>query len=153
MVYGDQDFYGYGRNMYPGFMGGQWRGGEAYHLFASPRSAAEIDEHRSDPLVHHRLSARLWGEMRRHAKTLVDRAGQSRVPVFLQVSGDDRVVDTPAARRLAGSFAGDGRVIEYEDAYHDLYRDPLADRAADDLEAWIGRRLEESVGAGANAVV
>jgi len=43
MVYDDQHFYGYGRNMYPGFMGGQWRGGEAYHLFASPRSAAEID--------------------------------------------------------------------------------------------------------------
>jgi len=42
MVYDDDCFYGYGRNMYPGYMGGQWRAGEAYHLFASPRAAAEI---------------------------------------------------------------------------------------------------------------
>ena len=117
------------------------------------REASEIDEHRSDPLVHHRLSARLWGEMRRHAKTLVDRAGQSRVPVFVQVPGDDRVVDGAAARRLAEAFAGDVQVTEYEDAYHDLYRDPAADRATGDLETWIERRLDETGGAGANAVV
>jgi hypothetical protein len=53
MVYDDQHFYGYGRNMYPGFMGGQWRGGEAYHLFASPRSAAEIDPEQLRELVKH----------------------------------------------------------------------------------------------------
>jgi hypothetical protein len=43
MVYDDDCFYGYGRDRYPGFMGGQWRRGESYHLFASPRSAAEFD--------------------------------------------------------------------------------------------------------------
>ena len=117
------------------------------------RNASEIDEHRSDPLVHHRLSARLWGEMRRHARTLVDRAGQSRVPLFVQVSGDDRVVDAAAARELADAFAGDTKVAEYEAAYHDLYRDPLADRATSELEAWIERRLEVAGGAQANAVV
>jgi len=51
MVYDDDCFYGYGRNMYPGFMGGQWRGGEAHHLFASPRSAAEIDPQQLRELV------------------------------------------------------------------------------------------------------
>jgi outer membrane protein assembly factor BamB/SAM-dependent methyltransferase len=51
MVYDGDCFYGYGRNMYPGFMGGQWRGGEAYHLFASPRNAADIDPQRLRELV------------------------------------------------------------------------------------------------------
>jgi alpha-beta hydrolase superfamily lysophospholipase len=117
------------------------------------RTEEEQAAHQDDPLVHHRLSARLWGDMRRQAAILVRRADQTRTPILVQVSGDDRVVSAAACRELASRFGGDTRVIEYEDAYHDLYRDPAADRAASDLVRWIGDILAGRGGAGVDAAV
>jgi alpha-beta hydrolase superfamily lysophospholipase len=119
-------------------------------LFRTAEERAARDE---DPLVHRRVSARLWGDMRREATILVRRAGQSRAPVLIQLPGDDRVVSTSASRDLAMRFGGDTEVIEYEDAYHDLYRDPAAEAAATDLVRWCGRVLEDGGGAGAGAAL
>ena len=117
------------------------------------RTAEEQAAHKDDALLHHRVSARLWGEMRRQAEILVRRADQTRTPILVQVSGDDRVVSAGACRDLASRFGGDTRVIEYEDAYHDLYRDPAADEAATDLVRWIDGILAARGGAGADAAV
>ncbi|MDP2469944.1 MAG: lysophospholipase [Candidatus Palauibacterales bacterium] len=108
------------------------------------RTAAEAEAYDGAPLVHHRISARLWGEMRRQADVLVRRAGQTRVPVLVQLPGSDRVVSTPAGEDLARRLGGETRLIAYENAYHDLYHDPVADRAAADLVAW----LNEHTGGG-----
>lgn len=117
------------------------------------RTAEEKAARDQDPLVHRRVSARLWGDMRRQAEILVRRAGQSRVPVLLQLPGDDRVVSASASRDLATRLGGDTEVIEYEDAYHDLYRDPAAAAAAADLARWIARILEDRGGAGAGTAL
>lgn len=117
------------------------------------RTAVEVDGHVSDPLVHHRISARMWGEMQRQATILVDRARQSRVPVLIQVAGEDRAVSSRAALDLADAFEGESQAIEYEGAYHDLYRDPLAGDAARDLEEWIEGRLDRMGSAEGNVAV
>ena len=117
------------------------------------RTAEEQAAHKSDSLVHHRVSAGLWGDMRRQAGILLRRADQTRTPILVQVSGDDRVVSTAACRELAGRFGGDTRVIEYDEAYHDLYRDPVADEAATDLVQWIDDILAGRGGAEADAAV
>jgi alpha-beta hydrolase superfamily lysophospholipase len=115
------------------------------------RTPGEIEAYESDLLVHHRVSARLWGEMRRQAGVLGRRAEQSRTPFLVQLAGDDRVVSTRAARELATRLGGEARIVVYEDAYHDVYHDPAAGEAADDLVRWLGERLEAGGGAGAGA--
>jgi alpha-beta hydrolase superfamily lysophospholipase len=117
------------------------------------RTAEERAAHESDPLVHHRISARLWGEMRRQARVLVVRADQSRTPFLIQLAGDDLVVSTLAGRDLAARLAGNTRVIVYEDAYHDLYRDPVAERATADLVKWLGERLGDAGSAAGDVAV
>ena len=117
------------------------------------RTAEEQAAHRSDSLVHHRVSAGLWGDMRRQAGILLRRADQTRTPILVQVAGDDRVVSAAACRELASRFAGDTRVIEYEEAYHDLYRDPVADEAATDLVQWIDDILASRGGAEVDAEI
>jgi alpha-beta hydrolase superfamily lysophospholipase len=69
--------------------------------------------------------------------------GQSRTPVLIQLAGDDRVVSTAASRDLATRLGGATRVLEYDDAYHDLYLDPAGERAATDLVGWIEEILAE----------
>jgi alpha-beta hydrolase superfamily lysophospholipase len=117
------------------------------------RTREEREERENDPLVHSRMSARLWGEMRRNAGVLVRRAEQSRTHFLLQLAGADRVVSTPAALDLGTRLGGNARVVVYDDAYHDVYHDPAGGEAAADLVHWLGERLVGGVGAGAATAV
>lgn len=101
------------------------------------------EERRSDPHVHDRISARLWGEMQRAAASVRAGVGDLAAPVLLQVAGDDRLVSSAAAVALAEDGPGAVRVRRYPDAYHDLLHDPVAERVAADAVAWIRERVTE----------
>ena len=101
------------------------------------RDEAEAGEWERDPLIHQRISARLWGEMQRNADLLVRRAPQVRTPVLVQLPGEDHVVRTEAGRALATRFGGAVEMREYEGAFHDLYHDPASERALADLSTWL----------------
>jgi lysophospholipase len=101
------------------------------------REDSERQKYGSDPLVHHRISARLWGEMQRNAAILGDRAGQVRLPVLFQLPGDDRVVKSEASRVVAGRMAGNTDVRVYPGAFHALYHDPESEHGLSDLVAWL----------------
>ena len=103
--------------------------------------------------MHSRISARLWGEMRRNADVLVRRAAQSRTHFLLQLAGADRVVSTPAALELSTRLGGNARAVVYDGAYHDVYHDPAGGEAAADLVQWLDERLEGGGGAGAATAV
>lgn len=107
------------------------------------RREADQREYADDPLVHRRISARLWGEMRRASARLLADANRLRVPVLLQLAGSDRVVSNSASRDFGARLAVRPEVIEYEGAYHALYSDPLAEQALADLSAWLERRLKD----------
>lgn len=108
------------------------------------RDPDEQEAYSSDPLVHSRISARLWGEMLREAATLRDRAPGLSHPVLLQVPGEDRVVDAGAVVTLGGRLGGAARVLRYPEAYHDLYHDPEAEHALTDLVEWLEARNGEA---------
>lgn len=97
------------------------------------------ERRRRDPLVHRRISARLWGEMQRAAARL-DEPPRIGRPVLLQVPGGDRVVESGAVRSLAGRLTPAADVRSYPEAYHDLYHEPEAPEALEDALAWIRDR-------------
>jgi alpha-beta hydrolase superfamily lysophospholipase len=103
------------------------------------RHEPEREAYRSDPLVHRRISARLWGEMQRNAASFAARAPQMRAPVLFQLPGDDRVVSSVASIRIGERMTGDVEVREYAHAYHALFHDPLAEDALADLSDWLQR--------------
>ncbi len=96
-----------------------------------------------DPLVHRRISARLWGEMQRASVQLLADAHRLRVPVLLQLAGCDTVVSNSASRDFGARLAVRPEVIEYQDAYHALYFDPLAEESLADLSVWLKQRLTD----------
>ena len=96
-----------------------------------------------DPLVHHRISARQWGEMQRASPRLLSDAHRLRVPVLLQLAGSDTVVSNPAARDFGARLASRPEVIEYEGAFHALYFDPRAEEALADLRVWLEQRMTD----------
>lgn len=98
------------------------------------------ERRRRDPLVHRRISARLWGEMQRASRRLSEDPRTGR-PVLLQVPGDDLVVDTSATGALADRLIPAAEVRAYPDAYHDLYHEPEGPEALEDALGWIRRRV------------
>lgn len=96
----------------------------------------EVDRRRRDPLVHHKISARLWAEMVRNAGLLADEVTPD-VPVLFQIPGDDRVVSSPTTEALIRGRFPDADVRRYDDAFHDLYSDPVGDQAITDAVRWI----------------
>lgn len=109
-------------------------------LFRRDADRRAYDE---DPLVHRRISARLWGEMSRGATRLVGQADGIGVPTLFQLAGDDRIVSNVATRGFASALGSRAKVLEYEGAYHALYHDPRAAEAFADLRAWLGERRDE----------
>jgi alpha-beta hydrolase superfamily lysophospholipase len=107
------------------------------------RQAEERELYDRDPLVHHRISSRLWGEMRRNSAVLMRKAEQSRTPYLFQIPGDDRVVSSMASRELADRLGGESRVLEYDGAFQDLYHDAVGERASTDLVGWLRQRLDD----------
>lgn len=110
------------------------------------RDPEERQAHRVDPLVHRRISARLWGEMLRASETVERRLARLRHPVLLQIPGADRVADPEAAESVLCRDEATVDVIRYPEAYHDLYHDPAGDRALDDLASWLDRRAGGGAG-------
>lgn len=108
-------------------------------LFRREEDRRAYDE---DPLVHRRISARLWGEMGRGASRLVEETDGIRVPALFQLAGDDRIVSNAATRGLASGLGSRAEVVEYDGAYHALYHDPRAGEAFADLRAWLRERCE-----------
>ncbi|MFQ5890906.1 MAG: alpha/beta hydrolase [Gemmatimonadota bacterium] len=101
------------------------------------REDAEREAYRSDPLVHRRISARLWAEMLRNAKRLVDREQRIGVPVLFQLPGTDLVVDSAASEALSDRISTSCDVRVYSEAYHDLYHDPEAEHGLSDAASWL----------------
>lgn len=113
-------------------------------LFRDPEQGRVYDE---DPLVHHRISARLWGEMQRNAQRLRERARSTTAPLLLQVPGRDRVVSSDATRDLAMRIGERARVLEYPEAFHALLHDPMGERAVEDAILWVEAGLANGTGA------
>jgi alpha-beta hydrolase superfamily lysophospholipase len=117
------------------------------------RDPEEQDRYDRDPLVHRRLSVRLWSEIRRAAALLLRRAEHTRVPFLLQLPGADRVVSSPASRAMASRLAGSVTVSDYPEAYHGLYHDPSSGTALGDLVEWLEPRLAGGVSAAGEGLV
>lgn len=105
------------------------------------RDEAERARYASDPLVQRRISAGHWAAITRERALLREGAAELAVPTLVQLAGEDRIVDTDAARALAERLP-EATLIVYPDAYHALHHDPATGAATRDLLAWACDRAE-----------
>jgi alpha-beta hydrolase superfamily lysophospholipase len=100
-----------------------------------------VERYRTDPLVHDRITPRLFSEVSSAMGLVLQRSDRIREPVLFMVAGDDRLVDTDRSLRFARSISvTDLTVNVYPDHYHELLNEP--DRAAihGEIRDWIVAR-------------
>jgi alpha-beta hydrolase superfamily lysophospholipase len=106
---------------------------------------AVVAAYRADPLVHDRITPRMYGFLADAGDVVRRDAVRLTVPTLLLVSGDDALVDAGGARALAAAMTpGVGTLRVYDDLFHETMneREPARTRVLDDLAAWLEPLLD-----------
>ncbi len=104
----------------------------------------EVAAYRADPLVHDRITPRMYGFLADAGAAVRRGAARLNVPTLLLAAGDDGLVDARGSRELARALPAEiAEVHFYDGLYHELFneREPDRTRVLDDLAAWIERVL------------
>lgn len=105
---------------------------------AVSRDPEVVAAYRSDPLVHSKISSRLFTEWRAASADVLARAAQIRTPFLVILSQEDRLIDPEGGRRLARLAAGaPAQLREYPGRYHEPFNDLDSGQVFDDLARWL----------------
>ena len=105
---------------------------------------AVVAAYRADPLIHDRISPRLYDFLVDAGAAARRDAPRLAVPTLLLVAGADRLVDARGAREFAGALpAGVGTLQWHDGLYHELFneREPDRERVLAGLDAWLETQL------------
>ncbi len=108
---------------------------------------AVVAAYRADPLIHSRVTPALFRFMLDTMSEVAATAPDPMLPVLLQVSGADRLVDPEGARRFFNRLPpGRGTMHWYDDAYHEVFNETAdrRERVLRDLTCWIETQLADA---------
>jgi alpha-beta hydrolase superfamily lysophospholipase len=106
------------------------------------RDPAVVHAYRDDPLVHSRITPRLFNESSIAMGLAFQRSDRIRVPLLFLLAGDDRIVSTAQSQAIARSLpARNVAVHVYADSYHEVLNEPNRAEPMHDLRDWIASRL------------
>ena len=99
-----------------------------------PEVVRQYDE---DPLVHDKMSARLFVDLMAAGEYALDHARQFPPPLFLAHGTADTLTSAEATREF-GEAMGEGCTLKlYEGWYHEVHNEPERQQFFDDLKAWL----------------
>ena len=95
-----------------------------------------------DPLVHDRISPRLYFDLAEARQRVLREARRLQVPALLLHGAADRVVDPRCTAEFhAAAPPGRAKLVTYPDAYHEIFNDPVRAEVLRDLLGWLGEVL------------
>jgi alpha-beta hydrolase superfamily lysophospholipase len=106
------------------------------------RDAAAVAAYRADPLVHTRISPRLFSSAAAAMRAVERDADRIGAPLLLLAGGADPIVDTRATRALAGRIDPTRVELHIEEhARHELLHELDRDRTAAQVRDWLVAHL------------
>lgn len=101
------------------------------------REPAVVEAYRTDPLVHDRVSTRLYTEWTAACDDVFRRAGEIRTPFWLIVGEADKLIDPDGSRELDRLAVNAPHTMKvYAGRYHEPFNDLGSEEVFDDLAAW-----------------
>jgi alpha-beta hydrolase superfamily lysophospholipase len=100
---------------------------------------AEFDK---DPLRHDRICPKLYLDMLAYTEKIRKDGGNLNLPVFFQLSGQDKVVSTKATQAFFETVKSKDKELKiYENSYHEIYNDIERDIAFSDIKVFLKKNL------------
>ena len=102
-----------------------------------------VDSYRSDPLVHDRITPRMFTEISSAMGLVFQRADRIGVPLLFLLPGGDKVTDPQRTRALARSIQQtEVSVRLFPEGYHELFNEVDRSLVISEVRAWLAGRLE-----------
>jgi len=120
---------------------------DAHRLSSDP---AAVSAYRRDPLVHDRISPRLFAWILRAGSQARAAAGTVTVPVLLLVAGDDAMVDPEGSHAFARALPDPLASFHlFDGLQHEIFneRPEARDRVLGELAGWLAQRMPGTAGA------
>jgi alpha-beta hydrolase superfamily lysophospholipase len=105
------------------------------------RDPEAVAAYRSDPLIHDRITPRLYIEMRKAMRAAAAAAPEVEIPVLLLAPGDDRIAHVPTALAVASRLSGDVQIRSYPGFYHEALNDRGRETVISDIIGWLEEKL------------
>lgn len=101
------------------------------------RDPAVVAAYRNDPLVHDRISSRLFTEWVAASGDALAGAGRLEAPLLLILSEDDRIIDREGGLEFATRAGAGAKILSYPGRYHEPFNDLGSEEVFADLAAWL----------------
>lgn len=113
------------------------------HLTRDPEMQRAFEE---DPLVHSRISARLFAEVEAAQAAALERAPAPEVPLLVLVPGDDPVVDGATTDAYFRGLGGDITVVRLRGMRHEPFQELDREDVFQRVGTWIRRHHTRGAG-------
>lgn len=101
-----------------------------------------VARYKNDPLVHGKITPRLFSEASMAMGLVMSRSERIRIPVLLLLAGDDRIVDTRRSEMFAKSLKSpDVTVQVLPGYYHEVLNDQDRAVTVNMIRDWIAKHI------------
>jgi acylglycerol lipase len=98
-----------------------------------------VEAYRDDPLVHRKISSRLYAEWRRAAEENLARASEIALPFLILAGTDDRLIDPAGSEALHAKTPGKSELRMLDGRYHEPFNDLDSNEVFAAIAEWLGR--------------
>ncbi|MGQ1890368.1 lysophospholipase [Thermophagus sp. OGC60D27] len=97
-----------------------------------------------DPLMHHKISLRLFLELSRGADQVIKKAKRIETPLFFAHGTNDDITDFETTRYLAEMTGGTTRFFPVEGARHEIHNEPGAEILFSGISLWMKESMKRT---------
>ncbi|MEA3350417.1 MAG: alpha/beta hydrolase, partial [Chloroflexota bacterium] len=108
---------------------------------ALSRDPAVVSRYEQDPLVHDRVSARLFVGFYEAGLWALEHAAEFPVPLLLMHGSDDTLTSPEASRAFAASVGERCTLKVWDGLYHEIHNEPEQEQVFDQIIAWLRQTL------------
>jgi alpha-beta hydrolase superfamily lysophospholipase len=98
-----------------------------------------VEAYRTDPLVHSKISSRLYTEWLAATRDILDRAGEIKVPFLILAGTDDGLIDPEGSRELHAKAPAMSELRLLEGRYHEPFNDRDNDEVFTLIANWLAK--------------
>jgi alpha-beta hydrolase superfamily lysophospholipase len=98
-----------------------------------------VSAYRADPLVHNKISSRLYAEWQRAAAENLARAGEITIPFLILAGTADRLIDPEGSRQLHAAAPAKSALRMLDGRYHEPFNDQDSEEVFALIAEWLGK--------------
>ena len=99
-----------------------------------------VEAYRNDPLVHDRISSRMWTEWQNAARHILENADQVKVPFLILAGTDDALVDPEGSRLLHAKAPSMSTLHLLDGRYHEPFNDRGSEEVFQLIADWLSKK-------------